>query len=301
MTGLLCIDPKSNKVVATIRVGDYPNAIAAGMGAIWVEAQPGGGDAVQRIDPVSNRVTATVRVARGDVTLGSIAVGAGAVWVAVSEGEGPPWHPRIARLDPASGKVAAVIDASSVGDLYDLAASRNALWATGYNEDKAGDPGAVLRINPDTNHIAKRIPMALPRCITAGMGGVWVTSATNRGGTISRINPSLTRVIWTAQVGDDPCGITTGLGSVWATNSFKTADTSDPPVHNKVFQVDSRTGKVRASIGVSPGAGGGPSCPPCVPGPGGITVRSGSVWAITDWWNSKTKQTITRIKLTNRQ
>jgi DNA-binding beta-propeller fold protein YncE len=146
----------------------------------------------------------------------------------------------------------------------------------------------------------KRIPMAFPRCVTAGMGSIWVTSETIKGGTISRINPSTNRLVWTARVGDDPCGIATGLGSVWAANSFKTGDTSAPPVHNKVFQVDPHTGAVRASIGVSPGAGGGPSCPPCTPGPGGITVGGGSVWVITDWWNSKTKQTITRINLTKR-
>jgi DNA-binding beta-propeller fold protein YncE len=132
------------------------------------------------------------------------------------------------------------------------------------------------------------------------MGGVWVTSESNRGGTISRINPSTNRMVWTATVGDDPCGIATGLGSVWAANSFKTADTADPPVNNKVFQVDPHTGAVRASIGVSPGAGGGPSCPPCAPGPGGIAVGSRSVWVITDWWNSKTKQTITRVNLTKK-
>jgi YVTN family beta-propeller protein len=73
------IDPATNAVVATIRVGHEPSGIAVGGGAVWVV---NGTDAtVSRIDPHTNRVTATIRV--GGRPQG-IAVGNGAVWVSVS-------------------------------------------------------------------------------------------------------------------------------------------------------------------------------------------------------------------------
>jgi YVTN family beta-propeller protein len=289
------IDPKTNRVVARIPVGDYPNAIASGDGAVWVVARGSGNeintDLLKRIDPATNRVTDAIKVVSSNFVVGSVAVGTGAVWVAAVSDSGAL---RVARIDPKRRVVAALLDVSSLGDIFDLATSANAVWVTGFDDNNT-NRGAILRIDPATNRVVKRIPFALPRCVAANAAGVWVTSVDNQGGTISRIDPATNRVSWTARIGDDPCGIALGKSSVWAANSYKTGDTSAPPVHNSVFQVDARTGAALATIPVSPGAGGGPSCPPCAPGPGGIATGGGSVWVVTDWWNSKTKNTITRI------
>lgn len=300
------IDPKSNRVAATIHVGDYPNAIATGAGAVWVVARgipkAPNTDTVQRVDPATNRVTDTIRVVSGDFALESLAVTRTAVWVAIVQGSrstGDPYFSRVARIDPIMRKRVALIDVSSVGDISDLAASGDRLWVAGFDDDHPAK-GAVLRINATTNRTEGRVAFSFPRCITASPGGTWVSSIGHGSGTISRIDPALNRISWTARVGDDPCGIVAGGSSVWAANSYKTADTSSPPVNNKVFEVAGQTGKLRGSIATDPGAGGGPSCPPCAPGPGGITFGSGSVWVITDWWNSPTRRTITRIDVAHR-
>ena len=72
------IDPGSNRVVGSIRVGPLPFGIALGAGALWATSTDG---TVSRIDPASRNVTRKIRV--GGTPLG-IAVGAGLVWVAIA-------------------------------------------------------------------------------------------------------------------------------------------------------------------------------------------------------------------------
>jgi YVTN family beta-propeller protein len=73
------IDPETNAVVATIRVGHEPSGIAVGDGAIWVVNRTD--FTVSRIDPGTNRVIATIPI--GNRPTG-IAAGGGSVFVAVS-------------------------------------------------------------------------------------------------------------------------------------------------------------------------------------------------------------------------
>ncbi len=69
------INPQTNDIEATIPVGDGPNAIAAGMGGVWVANEYGG--SVSRIDPATD----TART----ITVGNrpqgVAVAGGLVWV----------------------------------------------------------------------------------------------------------------------------------------------------------------------------------------------------------------------------
>jgi DNA-binding beta-propeller fold protein YncE len=178
-----------------------------------------------------------------------------AVWVAVvqgSRGTGEPYFTRVARIDPTKRKRVALVDVSSLGTISDLAVRGKQLWVAGFDESSRSLKGAVLRIDPATSRAVKRIPFTFPRCLAAGTGGVWVSSATSRSGTVSRIDPTSNRVAWTASVGDDPCGIVEGRGSVWAANSFKTADTSDPPLHNRSFRsVVTRASRARTSPSVT--------------------------------------------------
>jgi YVTN family beta-propeller protein len=69
------IDPRTNAVTDTIRLGEEPSGIAFGAGAVWV-SNPSSGT-VSKIDPTLDRVVATVRI--GHVPAG-IAVAHGRVW-----------------------------------------------------------------------------------------------------------------------------------------------------------------------------------------------------------------------------
>lgn len=73
------IDPATNAVVATIRVGIDPFGVATADGAVWVANRTG--FSVSRIDPGKNHVVATISV--GNRAMG-IAAGNGAVWLSVA-------------------------------------------------------------------------------------------------------------------------------------------------------------------------------------------------------------------------
>ena len=83
------VDPKTNKVVATIPVGDLgaPAEIAAGEGSVWISAP---GVPITRIDPRTNRAVQRFTGEGG----GAILVAHGSLWVAA--GPQKTW-----RLDPA--------------------------------------------------------------------------------------------------------------------------------------------------------------------------------------------------------
>ena len=73
------VDPGANAVVATIPVGGDPEAIAAGLGFVWVT--DAGRQAVRRIDPQSNRLVDTIELGARPT---AIAIAGGLVWVSVS-------------------------------------------------------------------------------------------------------------------------------------------------------------------------------------------------------------------------
>jgi YVTN family beta-propeller protein len=76
------VDPKTNLVTNTIKVGPSPRFLAVGEGAVWTLNQ--GDGTVSRVDPKTNRVVATVATGVPGPG-GDIAVGAGSVWVTMDE------------------------------------------------------------------------------------------------------------------------------------------------------------------------------------------------------------------------
>ncbi len=72
------INPKTNKVVATISTGIAPRFLATGEKGIWILNQ--GDGTVSRINPYTNKLTATID-ANVKGAGGDIAAGAGKIWV----------------------------------------------------------------------------------------------------------------------------------------------------------------------------------------------------------------------------
>jgi YVTN family beta-propeller protein len=89
------VDPHTNLVVETIKVGPSPRFIAAAAGAVWTLNQ--GDGSVSRIDPKTNKVAATIEVGVPGPG-GDIAVGEGSVWVTAFE------FP-LSRIDPSTNTV----------------------------------------------------------------------------------------------------------------------------------------------------------------------------------------------------
>ena len=74
---ILRIDPATDRVTPTVRVGRLPTAVAAGGGAVWVTSGRDG--TLTRIDPDTSDVeTIDLGGAATDV-----AIGLGGVWVTV--------------------------------------------------------------------------------------------------------------------------------------------------------------------------------------------------------------------------
>ena len=90
------IDPRTNAVVATIALGRQPGFLAAGVGGVWVQEQ--GDGTVAAIDPMTNAIRGRVKV--GDaLKYGDIDTGGGKVWLRTTEDQ------MFAVIDPVSLQV----------------------------------------------------------------------------------------------------------------------------------------------------------------------------------------------------
>ncbi len=155
------IDPRTNRIVATIR-GLQARAVAAGDAGVWVLGIDG---TIARIDRRTNRIAARGRI--GASTVASVAVGGGAAWVS-APGDGVIW-----RIDPGPRLVMRTIDVGAgVGDLSFGAGS---LWAANPLR------GTVVRVEPDANRVTREVRLGgSPRAVSAGAEGVWVSVTGDR-------------------------------------------------------------------------------------------------------------------------
>jgi virginiamycin B lyase len=157
---LLRIDPSTNKVVATIPLGDgaAPEGVAIADGAVWVAEHHQG--AVVRIDPATNTVVATVDVgptgADGPLEM---TAGATGIWVNV------PNENRVVHIDPATNSVVGF-----VGESGQPIVDGTSVWV----ETSTG----LDRIDPTTEQVTAHVALPGPNAWgAAGMGSVWVTTA----------------------------------------------------------------------------------------------------------------------------
>lgn len=115
---LLRIEPATNLVKERIEVSAEPVSVAFGESSVWVYCKKEG--KVSRVDPKTNKVSATIDLKTPGLA-GEIVFGDGFVWVS------SPGFP-IARLDPASDKVAQQFTGEGGGKIY---FGSNAIWVPG--------------------------------------------------------------------------------------------------------------------------------------------------------------------------
>jgi serine/threonine-protein kinase len=155
------IDPDTNRIEATIDVGEQPAAITIGGGSVWVVNFV---DAtVSRIEPTTDRVVQTIDVGAQPT---DVEFGEGAVWVVNNLDDS------VARIDPSTG---AVTDTISVGGRRPLtvAIGEGALWVVNYFDN------SISIIIPATRTLAKTFVAAKVgesiNDIVFGYGSFWVT------------------------------------------------------------------------------------------------------------------------------
>jgi YVTN family beta-propeller protein len=224
------IDPKTNKVVRKIGVGNGACGLGFGAGSLWVEdtssntvsrvsaatgkrtaavkvglqpydatfafgaawATSYGSGEVDRIDPHRNRVVKRFPLGSSIGVVGAF----GSIWATGDKG--------VLRIDPATNKVVATIPVESAGW---TAASDDAIWITA--------PSRLVRIDPATNTVAATIKLASSTigdpAVVAGQ--VWVPLI--RENAVAVVDPSTNAVAQTVKVGTGPFVVTEIAGEAW--------------------------------------------------------------------------------------
>jgi YVTN family beta-propeller protein len=201
------IDPATNRVVATITIGnpialqdqscgpasihslmrdtllirrcDEPFDIATDGTRVW--AIDNTNRTLAEIDPATNQVARRLTV--GEVSFG-IAYGEGSLWL-TNVFANP--H-SVIRLDPSTGQRQATITGLPIGGATGIAVGAGAVW-TAANKDQA-----VLRIDPATNRVVATIPVRqYPLAVSVGPGAVWVHNEDSSS--VSRIDPATNQVV----------------------------------------------------------------------------------------------------------
>ena len=197
---LVVVDPATNRVVASIRVGSRPVAVAAGAGAIWVgDARDG---TVTKLDPKTRSVVKTIGL--GAPAIG-VAVGAGGVWVATG-GFG-----ELVRIEPRLGAVA---DRFPLGDPDDPAVPTISAVGVGDGRVWVGAFGGLAQIEPSSGAVVRTVDLGSSSAlqIAVGDGAVWSTTIANRA---KRIEASSARETAEFYAGNWVFPIALGGGAVW--------------------------------------------------------------------------------------
>jgi DNA-binding SARP family transcriptional activator len=169
------IDADGTRVESSVFVGKGPRAIAVGLGSVWVANGEDG--TVDRLDPATGRFQGQSHpIGIGGDDLSDLAIGFHAVWVANGNAG------TVTRIDPSLGQVVATIPRNpkqtvAPDPVFYVAYGSHYVWATRANE--------LLRIDPHTNQIDKRLVIGTPTGLATGGGSVWVTTQSG----LRRIDP----------------------------------------------------------------------------------------------------------------
>jgi virginiamycin B lyase len=122
------------------------------------------------------------------------------------------------------------------------------VWVAAYGT------GRLVRIDPRSNRVVRRIRLARGICpLAIGAGSLWVAS--DRTNVLYRVNPVRSRVVARIRVAEWPAHVAVAFGSVWV-SAYE---------QGTVARIDMRTNRVARVYAV----GGNPS---------GITAANGSLW-----------------------
>jgi hypothetical protein len=150
---LVRIDPATNQVTATVRVGGPISGVGIGGGWVWVTRPETGPGSLIRVDPGTGRVVDERPVGTSP---GPPVYAEGYVWVASTD-EG------VSKVDPVSGRVIDVLRIPPVETAAD-----GSLWAVGDD--------SVVRLDPESG--AALATIAVERAVHVATAGttLWVLS-----------------------------------------------------------------------------------------------------------------------------
>jgi DNA-binding beta-propeller fold protein YncE len=199
---LLRVDPKANRVIGRIRMGEPqagPWGVVAAGGGVWASFEE---ETIWRIDSRTGKVTDKLPV----LNIGAFAVGDGALWSPCCETERPKSSGRVTKVDLATRRVTAKI--AIKGNPFTAAVAGTSVWVAG------GLPNSMWRIDP-AHHTVSTVKQGYARHDTlhmvAGLGALWIA---NPGGLL-KINPDTGRVLATIEFPGRPVGLALAPDAVW--------------------------------------------------------------------------------------
>ena len=193
--------PKQLKVVKKINVNGAPWDVAYGFRSAWTTNFYTG--TVSRISGKSKRITKTIRTGGAPTC---VRIGLGSVWVGSQKGT------KIFRINPKTNSVKRI----TIGKEGPLSVD---VHADGVFVSNLND-ASVTKLDPATNSIVGTVTVGKsPADGKRGPDGLeWIP---NQGdGTVSLIDPATNEVVNTLQVGGLPFVVRRGFGSMWV-DDFK--------------------------------------------------------------------------------
>jgi hypothetical protein len=156
------IDPRRDRVIATVKLGGPVQGIAVGSGRVWVTRPLHGPGQLIAIDPSKNRVTRPpIEVGPGPA---QVVYALHAVWV---QNTSPS---SVMRVDPAGGRVTTVIATTPIAP----GSPGPGTIAVGYGWLWSLANGSLSRVDPVSAHVRSRVPIPRGTAVAFGDGRVWV-------------------------------------------------------------------------------------------------------------------------------
>lgn len=173
--GVARVDPVSDRVISTIRVGDDPLRLLAAGGSIWVTV--GGSGTLVRVDPGTDRITGSVPIGRLPVGLAWFA---GSIWVVDAAARS------LVLVDPVEMAVHGGVDLDV--EPWALAQTADSIWVT----DRYAEH--LIEVDPGTKMVRRSLDVPGPIPMNSWDYGAGAIATTNRiwvasGGTVSAFDP----------------------------------------------------------------------------------------------------------------
>jgi YVTN family beta-propeller protein len=256
---LVEIDPATNRVVSSTRVGRGPDRIAATKDALWIA------NVEDRTVARVSKETKQVRIVGGaPVARDLVSALNGDVWLSSFE---EPVVTMIARrgriVEGAHALAAAPLRVKLPGSAEALAVGGGYLWVTSPSD--SGGRDTVFQIDLQSRRLVSSLAVGtLPLFVAFGYGSAWISNY--RGDSVSVIRPGSER-LETIAVPRGPLGIAAGEGAIWVVTFWS----------RELVRIDPETRRVLRRI-------------PVGAGPHDVAVGAGSIWV-----TNRDDRTITRI------
>ncbi len=252
-TTISVIDPETRSLEGVFSTSSTPTDLAAGAGALWIGnafrklpfSQTSYPESVSRLDPETRVVVATIQLPRPPSVvrynaaspfpwlLEHIAVTSDAVWVVGAD-------LGVYRIDPRTnqrvgGRVKGV-------DAVGIAAGGGGVWVIEFGDAR------IAKIDPRTNTITQRIPVASEGLSSIAVGARDLWAADPFGGLVWRIDPGL-KLPRRIPLDVGVSWVAVGAGAVWATNELAGLVYRIDPSTNEAHVVRRTDGPATVAVG----------------------------------------------------